>query len=266
MVKESQKDRCVFFFDFDDTVYSHITKSVPESTQEAMRALAEQGHILVMASGRGREAIPLFDRELEYVPKMQILLNGQIIYNDGEVVYKNHINLTDVHRLYEIARKYGFAYGGYCWDGMTVNCLNDRVRQVWSDFGQPIPEVCSNLEEEHSIYQAHLYITKEEKELLGEEINHYIPNWSHQYLVNLIHRSAGKARAVKWCMEQLGIPKEHTYAFGDGFNDVDMIDTVGHGIAMGNGVEQLKEHAEYVTAAAHENGIYQALKHYGFME
>lgn len=259
------KDRCLFFFDFDDTIYSHITKSVPESAQQAMIELGRQGHILVMASGRGRDAIPLFQTELSYVPDTQILLNGQIIYQYGHAVYENYITLSDINPLFELARKNGFAYGGYYWDGTIVNCVNERVSGVWGDFGQPLPLVCEKLEKEYPIYQAHLYINREENGLFEEVLENYLPNWSHEYLVNLIHKSTGKDKAVNWCIERFGIPRERTYAFGDGFNDVDMIKAVGHGIAMGNGFERLKESAECVTKAAHEDGVCLALQHYGFL-
>ena len=50
------------------------------------------------------------------------------------------------------------------------------------------------------------------------------------------------------------------YAFGDGFNDLEMFAEVDYSIAMGNGCDLLKERATYVTDSIHENGIYNALK------
>ena len=55
--------------------------------------------------------------------------------------------------------------------------------------------------------------------------------------------------------EKLGIEKENTYAFGDGVNDVEMIQLVGHGVAMGNAVEELKEVADEVTLSVDDHGI-----------
>ena len=51
-------------------------------------------------------------------------------------------------------------------------------------------------------------------------------------------------------------------AFGDGENDLDMLKAVQLGIAMGNGEEQVKQIADYVTSDINEDGIYNACKHY----
>ena len=44
-----------------------------------------------------------------------------------------------------------------------------------------------------------------------------------------------------------------------------MLDFVGVGIAMGDGTDVAKEHANYVTKGLHEDGIYHALKHFGLI-
>ena len=54
--------------------------------------------------------------------------------------------------------------------------------------------------------------------------------------------------------------------FGDGSNDISMLKAVGHGIAMGNSVEELKECAEFITKNIGDDGVAYALKEYGFIE
>ena len=56
-----------------------------------------------------------------------------------------------------------------------------------------------------------------------------------------------------------------TYAFGDSANDVDMLEFAGVGVAMGDGTDVAKEHADYVTRGLHEDGIYHALKHFALI-
>ena len=51
-------------------------------------------------------------------------------------------------------------------------------------------------------------------------------------------------------------------AFGDGENDLNILKAVQLGIAMGNGEEQVKQIADYVTSDINEDGIYNACKHY----
>lgn len=51
-------------------------------------------------------------------------------------------------------------------------------------------------------------------------------------------------------------------AFGDGGNDVDLLEYAGIGIAMGNGGERIKQSANYVTLRASEDGVTHALKQF----
>jgi hydroxymethylpyrimidine pyrophosphatase-like HAD family hydrolase len=69
-----------------------------------------------------------------------------------------------------------------------------------------------------------------------------------------------KASGVQKVLEHLQIDKEHSYAFGDGLNDLGMIKYVGHGIAMKNAVDQLKEVADEVIGHVDENGLEEYLK------
>ena len=58
---------------------------------------------------------------------------------------------------------------------------------------------------------------------------------------------------------------EDVYAFGDGLNDIEMLGTVGHGIAMGNALDEVKKHAEFVTKDVDDSGILYGLKHMGLL-
>ena len=65
--------------------------------------------------------------------------------------------------------------------------------------------------------------------------------------------------------QHLGISVEDSFAFGDGANDVGMFQTAGTAIAMGNGSEIAKRHADYVTAPLEEDGIWKACEYFGLL-
>ena len=65
---------------------------------------------------------------------------------------------------------------------------------------------------------------------------------------------------VQKALEHLNIDKEHSYAFGDGLNDLEMIKYAGHGIAMKNAVKELKDVADEVIGHVDENGLEEYLK------
>ena len=63
----------------------------------------------------------------------------------------------------------------------------------------------------------------------------------------------------------LDVYKRQTISFGDGGNDVDMLEYTGIGVAMGNATEAPKSVADYVTDDVDHDGIMNALKHFGIL-
>ena len=74
-----------------------------------------------------------------------------------------------------------------------------------------------------------------------------------------------KGTALSAVSQALNIPKENTYAFGDGHNDLCMFREAGHRIAMGNAVEELKAQADFVTTPILADGVRNGLKHCGLI-
>ena len=72
-----------------------------------------------------------------------------------------------------------------------------------------------------------------------------------------------KSLAIIKVLEYFNLDKSEAIAFGDGENDIDMLELVGLGIAMENGYENLKKVADFVTKKSSEDGIAFALKKFG---
>ena len=74
-----------------------------------------------------------------------------------------------------------------------------------------------------------------------------------------------------WSLKQLikeglgGIEGDESMAFGDGGNDIPMLRAAGTGIAMGGASDLIKNYADYVTDDVDEDGIYNALAHFGII-
>ena len=58
---------------------------------------------------------------------------------------------------------------------------------------------------------------------------------------------------------------EDTIAFGDGGNDITMIEHAAIGVAMGNANEGVKKIADYITDDVDNDGIFNALKHFNII-
>ena len=60
---------------------------------------------------------------------------------------------------------------------------------------------------------------------------------------DIIPLECGKGNAVRAVLQHFGVTKEEAIAFGDGFNDIEMLEAVGTGVAMGNAKDEIKAHA-----------------------
>ena len=67
---------------------------------------------------------------------------------------------------------------------------------------------------------------------------------------------------MKLWLLALELNKNEAMAFGDDINDIPMFEKVRYGICMGNGKEEAKKEAFFVTDNIENDGLYKALKHF----
>ena len=84
-------------------------------------------------------------------------------------------------------------------------------------------------------------------------------------VVEFVPKGTSKATGIKWLCGYLNIALEDTFAMGDSVNDIEMLQSVGCGIAMGNATPPVKEIADYVTTYIMKDGVKNALIHYGLI-
>jgi len=80
-----------------------------------------------------------------------------------------------------------------------------------------------------------------------------------------VRKDVSKGRTAIEVTKLLNGDVNNTYGFGDSSNDLELIQMVKHGIAMGNATKDIKQVAEFITDKADRNGIYKALVHYGLI-
>ena len=83
--------------------------------------------------------------------------------------------------------------------------------------------------------------------------------------MDTIPRGNSKATGIKELMGKLAFEHLPTYAFGDGPNDIEMSDYVNYGVAMGNGLDILKDKATYVTSSNTQGGVIEGLIYFGLI-
>ena len=94
-------------------------------------------------------------------------------------------------------------------------------------------------------------------EQLGEAFSVYR---SEPYFLEIVPRGIDKARSLERVLHQYSLRREELIAFGDGFNDISMLQYAGIGVAMGNADERVKRAADRIAPSNNEDGIAQVLE------
>ena len=80
--------------------------------------------------------------------------------------------------------------------------------------------------------------------------------------LRILQHGVNKKSAVESLLKRIGIRGEECIAFGDNLNDLEILQYAGIGVCMGNGSEELKQTADYITDSLNYDGIIHALKHF----
>ncbi|AIQ16101.1 MULTISPECIES: Cof-type HAD-IIB family hydrolase [Paenibacillus] len=253
----------IVFFDVDGTLLSEVDGCMPSSTKEALGTLAAKGIKVVVATGRPYSLCEEF-RGLGV--DTIISANGALVQSNGEVIHKSLLKSETVRELSVFAGNNGHGLS-YFTDLLTMNGLgfeDDRMKRALQETLSltEYPETMGSLSEE--IYCMCLYADEHEAQKYIEQFPRLRFVRFHGYVMNVLEETeVSKSTAIRKVLEHFGLSPAEAVAFGDGGNDIDMLEYVGLGIAMGNGGEQLKQKADFVTKKASEGGIAYALQKYG---
>lgn len=250
----------VVFFDVDGTLLSEIDRSMHESTKEAIQRLIAKGIHVVVTTGRPYSLCSQF---MKLGIHTIISANGAHIKCGETVLHKSVLSSEIVHDISRFAALHDHGIS-YFTEGFTMNGIasdNEHVIQALSETLnlEKYPEKSRDLSEE--IYCLCLYADETEAQKFIERYPSLTFDRFHNYVINVLEDSkVSKLTAIQKVLDHLNICKSEAIAFGDGGNDIEMLQYVGLGIAMGNGGEELKTRANFVTTKSSEGGISFALK------
>lgn len=252
------------FFDVDGTLLSHDTKKVPQSTKEALKQLKKQNIKTFMATGRHN--LELGDLPMEdLIFDGYILLNGQInTDHEGNLISQQTISKRDTETLVRKFKEKEIAILLIENNQFYLNMIDKSVENAQNAISSPCPQV-----KEYSgnpISQCCIYATKEQAEEFMKDLpDCKISQWN-PYAYDILSKEGGKTAGIESILKYYGIKKEEIMAFGDGENDIEMLQYAKIGVAMGNAEDEVKEAADYVTDTVNQDGIYKALQYYEILK
>lgn len=256
--KGDSKMSKIVFFDIDGTLLNH-KKELPSATAESIKKLKQNGVYVAIATGRA----PFMFEELreELGIESFISFNGQYVVFENEVIYENSLNQSQIEKIIPHSKENKHPLVFMNETTMKANVgRHSYIEQSLGSLNFKHPEEDASFYMGRKIYQSLLFCTeKEEKQYHEQYENFKFIRW-HPYSVDILPSGGSKAEGIKKMIAKLGFRLEDVYAFGDGLNDIEMIQTVGNGVAMGNAVAELKEHAKLITKDVDANGITYGLK------
>lgn len=252
------------FFDIDGTLTCGLIGKQPlisEETKQTLRALRSKGHFLAIATGR-----PYFMTEAiaEEVGIFNVVCNGgNDVYINGEC--KQHAPLDRIIALSIIRQciEKKIAFSLSIDDTFVRYAIDDAFEQLVQNnhfLGEIkiIPDFDFSAVKEYK----RMFIDKRR----AKEIDfHGMFVGSSYNEVYVIVEPDDKYAGIKKMIELIDGDERDVVVFGDGNNDIRMFQEAPCSIAMGNGIEELKQIASFITHRSDEDGIAFACQHFGWL-
>ncbi len=253
----------IVFFDVDGTLTDHRDGSISESTKEAILALKRKGLKVVVATGR-----PLsMCHELRALGiDTFITANGGYVKHKEHVVHKVPMDQEILRSFIEFAATENHALSFYTEDFSMNGVQNENILKALketlslSDYPASNPHI-HNLE----VYLMCIFADDDMMKSYTLKFPNLLFKRWHPFILNVLQEDISKSLAINKVLHYFGFDKSEAIAFGDGENDIDMLESVALGIVMENGNDELKKVADFVTKKSSEDGISFALKKFGII-
>jgi Cof subfamily protein (haloacid dehalogenase superfamily) len=174
-----------------------------------------------------------------------IISGGAQIYDPvkKEILYEKNIDKNSVVEIFKVVNKYGLVLLDDGRGGMGDIKEKDVI--YFTQFWIHIPNT-KNLDE----------IISDFSNIPNISIHKIVSRFSQQITEVIInHTEATKQFGILKVAEILEINTHEIIAIGDGYNDFPLLMAAGLKVAMGNGVEDIKEIADYVAPNVEDDGV-----------
>lgn len=249
----------ILFFDVDGTLYNS-EKVLPASAKEALLEARNKGYEIAIATGRAPFMIQSLLEELDI--HTYVTFNGQYVVYQGEVVYANGVEKKELANI--------IAFGEarnepvvFLDDKKMIASVegHDMVSESLDTLRYPYPELDSSYYMQHDVYQTLIFMEEKDEHLYHEAFpNVQFVRW-HPYSCDILPKGGSKAAGIEKVLAKMGLTLEDAIAFGDGLNDIEMLEAVGTSVAMGNGHERVKAVATHVADHVDADGLAKAMRY-----
>lgn len=253
-----------FAFDIDGTLTVPATREYVKSAVEAIRQLQAKGKKVLITTGR-----PLFavteTKENGIYPDYYACANAHLLTDgDCNIIFSKKIDkdvFDDVNK-YCAERNIGlfwkFEEGVFAY--VVTDALLSFFLRAPNNSLTPHPD--KDALPNSGTITCELEVKNQFMEVFGDRVE-CVRGEPDIYDINA--KGYSKKTGLGILLDMIGVKPEECMAFGDNENDVEMLEYVGVGVCMGDGTEECKQHADYVTTATYDDGILKALQHFNIL-
>lgn len=255
--------------DLDGTLLTD-EKVISTLTKDTLLKAKQAGHQVMIATGRPYRASQLYYNELGLTTPI-VNFNGALIHHPKNPMWKTihtTVDLRVVHDVVESVHKY--EYDNLIAEVMDDVYIHREDEGMLEMFHMGSPNILhGNLT--HTLLQnptsllVHAddvntpIIRQHLQDVHAELIEHR--RWGAPFpIIEIVRKGLSKAVGIDHIAKEMGIPRDRIIAFGDEDNDLEMIEYAGVGVAMNNGISELKNIANEITLSNNEDGIAKILK------
>ncbi len=254
-------NRYVISLDLDNTLLNY-DKKISTRTKNYLKKLYDNGHIIVIASGR------IYDTCYEIVSKLNFINymitdSGSIIYDikNKKIIYKKKLskeNIKSLINLYDDNFEYIEFSDEHYYYKYTKNDLN------YYGLSRNIEDIKEFIKNNNIIHSTIKLFNYQNNYKIINEINNKFKNLHAFEMKNedneirwleIVRKNVSKFQAIKYILRLEKINIKNTISFGDNYNDIEMIEKSKYGVAMENAIEDVKKIAPYKTKSCNEDGI-----------
>ena len=254
----------LLFLDLDDTLLCS-DKTISKKNLDAIRNMTENGHGLVLATGRPFYSCMKLAKEYGFVGKNYYIAafnGGQIVDTSSmKEIYHAGLDKENARFIFDEAHKFNIPVQTYSDEFVLTERENEFIKWYTERIRMPykvVPDaieavganpfkcVAGHIDDHEALEKFQNYISPK----LSENV---ITLFSNPHILEFGPLNASKGIAVKVLCEKLKVDLKDSIAAGDEENDISMIETAGIGVAMKNGTEHTKNFADYITENDNDN-------------
>ncbi|WP_338233018.1 Cof-type HAD-IIB family hydrolase [Companilactobacillus muriivasis] len=258
--------------DLDDTLLT-TQKTISEHNKLAIKQALDNGIKVVLCSGRTHNAVIKFADQLDISGSEQYMItnggaiiedmNGKIMYQEmlSNEFYREFVKFVHDNNLhYNVVDNHGNTYtsSGDWIDKYTIMQAHENANGLYLKEPDELPA-------DFQIVKAIINGSESELDEISGMVhekfdqNYFVVRTGIGFL-EVFPQHVNKGKAIKVLAEKLGINLSEVMAMGDRDNDIPMLSIVGKGVAMDNGLPDVKAAADYVTADNNHSGVGLAIE------